>query len=309
LARRRFGLARAVLGRRLDSGEALQSAMGRLFGNRAAKSALDLAWWDLASRIQNVTVGRQLGAVRPAIPLSRSLGTMATHEALISAIGEGLAAGCEHVTLKFSPGWDLEMLRAVRHAFPCEPLAIDCDGACSLGQQEMFFRLDDFFLKYIEQPLPADDLVGHAMLQENLRTPIALHQSVASLAQAEQAIDLGSCRMMRIELARVGGITPAVAVAGACRSAKVPCMLGMGPSGLVGRAAAAAVAAACDGAVVDESIATRAEPWLAGDAAGAPEKNAAGKLALRLPGQTEGWGVTVDDKLLAAAAVEQVTLR
>ena len=36
----------------------------------------------------------------------------------------------------------------------------------------MFYRLEDFFLDSIEQPLPADDLVGHAMLQESLRTPI-----------------------------------------------------------------------------------------------------------------------------------------
>ena len=43
--------------------------------------------------------------------------------------------------------------------FAAAPLAIDCDGLCSLAQQEMFYRLEDFFLQAIEQPLFLDHFV------------------------------------------------------------------------------------------------------------------------------------------------------
>ena len=82
------------------------------------------------------------------------------------------AAGYAAVVLEMRPGWDVEVLRAVRRTFGSQPLGVDCDAAYTLAAQEMFYRLEDFFLDWIEQPLPPDDLVGHAMLQESLRTPI-----------------------------------------------------------------------------------------------------------------------------------------
>ena len=56
------------------------------------------------------------------------------------------------------------------------------------------------------EPLPADDLVGHAMVQESIRTPVCLDESVTTPEQAEQAIDLGACRMMNLKPDRLGGL-------------------------------------------------------------------------------------------------------
>ena len=78
----------------------------------------------------------------------------------------------------FRPGWDVEMLRAVRREFPGQTLHIDCLGGLGLQHMEMLCRLDDFCLAMIEQPLPADDLVGHAMVQETIRTPVGLDEGV-----------------------------------------------------------------------------------------------------------------------------------
>jgi O-succinylbenzoate synthase len=181
------------------------------------------------------------------------------------------------------------MLRAVRQAFPSEPFAIDCDGTCSLGQQEMFYRLEDFFLKFIEQPLPADDLVGHAMLQEGLRTPIVLDQSITSLARAEQAIDLGSSKMIRIDVARVGGITPALAIRKACQAANIPCGVGGGPHSAVAASAAAALAASCELPLPSETYGWRKIPWLMSDDTTLMETSATGKLEIRLPVDIPGW--------------------
>jgi len=58
----------------------------------------------------------------------------------------------------------------------------------------------------LEQPLPAGDLVGHASLQQNLKTPICLDESIESLDDARTAIALKSCRIINIKVGRVGGV-------------------------------------------------------------------------------------------------------
>ena len=98
---------------------------------------------------------------------------------------------------------------------------IDCEGALSLDYMEMLYRFDDFALEMVEQPLAAEDLVAHAMLQESLRTPICLDESIASPLQAEMALDLKSCRHVNLKAGRVGGLTAALKILEACQAADV----------------------------------------------------------------------------------------
>jgi O-succinylbenzoate synthase len=227
----------------------------------------------------------------------------------LKRVGEAFQIGCQQVTLKFRPGWDLEIVRAVRQEFPTEPIAIDCDGLCTLGQQETFFRLEDFFLHSIEQPLPADDLVAHAMLQQSLRTPIVLDQSVTSLARVEQAIDLQSCRQVRIDPGRVGGITPALEILKICDAAKIPCVVGGGPQHGIAAFAAAALATLCRSALPSETFSWAHEPWLPCDNTPFQKTTPAGKLEVHLPGDIPGSDFLLDIDCLADAAVEHATIR
>ncbi len=301
-------LAPAIAGQSIDSGQALQESLAPYRGNHAAKSALDIAWWALAAEVRGVTLCQLLGGTHTSIPISGTLSAMDSIDELLGEMQDALAVGYDHLTLKLRPGWDVEMLRAVRQTFPDEPIAVDCDGHCTLAQQEMFYRMEDFFLQYIEQPLPADDLVGHAMLQEGLRTPITLDQSVTSLERVEQAIDLGSCRMVRIGLAQVGGITPALAIQQACKRAEIPCAVGGGPQGGIAATATAAVAGVCGGALPDKSYAWQAQSWLMADSTTVPEKNAAGKLQIDLSHDSFVLGLLVDEQIALDFATEQATL-
>ncbi len=59
----------------------------------------------------------------------------------------------------------------------------------------------------IEQPLATDDIVDHATLQKNIKTPICLDESITSFEDARKAIELGSCGVINIKIGRVGGLT------------------------------------------------------------------------------------------------------
>ena len=107
----------------------------------------------------------------------------------------------------------------------------------------MFCRIDDFNLAMIEQPLQYDDLVDHARLQETIRTPICLDESIASVDRALMAIDLGSCRYINIKPGRVGGYLEARDIHDLCRERGVPVWAGGMLETGIGRAANVALAA------------------------------------------------------------------
>ena len=63
-------------------------------------------------------------------------------------------------------------------------------------------QLDDFGLLLIEQPLAHDDIIDHARLQAELKTPICLDESIHSADDARKALDLGACRVINIKVSR-----------------------------------------------------------------------------------------------------------
>ena len=218
--------APALVGESISSGQELQVRLAHFKGNPFAKAALDNAWWDLEARRLGKPLHRLLGAKRDAVDVGADFGVMDSIDELLVTIGRAVDAGFPRVKLKFRPGWDLNMLRAVRQEFPTQTFHIDCNSGYRFDDIELFRRLDDFHLAMIEQPLAHDDLVDHARLQSAIRTPICLDESIYSVERAKQALDLGSCRYVNIKPGRVGGLTNAVAIHDACQAAGIPCWVG-----------------------------------------------------------------------------------
>ena len=226
-----FGLVRdwlapALLGQDVTSGEDLQRRLAHFKGNPFAKASLDTAWWVLEATRQGVPLHRLLGATRSMIDVGADFSVMDSIDDLIRHMGEAFDKGFRRIKLKYRPGWDVTMIQAVRSVFPDQTIHIDCNSGYSVADFDMFFRLDDFGLAMIEQPLSHDDVLDHARLQAAIRTPVCLDESVNSLSRAEQAIDLGSCRWINIKPGRVGGLTPALAIHNLAQSAGIPCWVG-----------------------------------------------------------------------------------
>ncbi|PYS37249.1 MAG: o-succinylbenzoate synthase, partial [Acidobacteria bacterium] len=93
-----------------------------------------------------------------------------------------------------------------------------------------------FDLLMIEQPLDHDDLIDHAKLQSKMTTPICLDESITGVKRAEQALEIGSCRIINIKIGRVGGYSQALAIHGLCYSRDVPIWCGGMLESGIGRA-------------------------------------------------------------------------
>ena len=254
-------LAPAVVGQGFSSGGELAKRLNLFRGNQFAKAALDMAWWDLSARLQNRPLHELLGGVNvtqppsavhdmpaqpgaavPQVEVGPTFDRMASIDEFAAQLGAAVEAGFARAKLKFRPGWDVPMVDFVRKEFPTLTVHIDCEGALTLGHSEMLYRLEDFMLAMIEQPLAADDLVGHAMLQESLRTPICLDESITSLSQADMALELASCKYVNLKPGRVGGLTAAVAIHDLCHEHCTPCYVGAMPQSAVGGRIAFALA-------------------------------------------------------------------
>jgi len=127
---------------------------------------------------------------------------------LIDKVTHELESGYQRIKIKIKPGKDVELVEAVRKRFPDITLSVDANSAYSLnGDLSLVKQLDQYKLLMIEQPLAPGDLVDHAKLQREIKTPICLDESIVSLADARHAEELGSCRIINIKLGRVGGHT------------------------------------------------------------------------------------------------------
>jgi O-succinylbenzoate synthase len=209
-----------------------------------AKAALETAILDAELRAAGISLASYLGAVRDRVPCGVSVGVIGSVGRLLDAVAAYLEQGYMRVKLKIEPGWDLEPVEAVRKHFG-DDVALQVDGntAYSLADAGDLARLDSFGLLFIEQPLPEDDLAGHAELARRIRTPVCLDESITSARAAADAISRGACSVINIKAGRVGGYLEARRIHDVCAAHGVPVWCGgMLETGL-GRAANVALAA------------------------------------------------------------------
>ena len=138
--------------------------------------------------------------------------------------------------MKIKPGWDVDVMRTLRENFPDVAIMADANSAYRLEDTELLKQLDAFDLTMIEQPLASDDIIDHAQLQKQLKTPICLDESIHSLEDARKAVELGSTKIINIKIGRVGGLTEAKKIHDYCEANGIPVWCGGMLESGIGRA-------------------------------------------------------------------------
>jgi O-succinylbenzoate synthase len=121
-------------------------------------------------------------------------------------------------------------------------LQVDGNSVYRLSDAEHLKGLDDLNLLLIEQPLGEDDLIDHAKLQPQLKTPVCLDESITSATHARWALELGACRVINIKPGRVSGLHEAIRIHDYCHERGVPVWMGGMLETGIGRASNVAVA-------------------------------------------------------------------
>jgi L-alanine-DL-glutamate epimerase-like enolase superfamily enzyme len=190
------------------------ASVGRSGVATQAIAAVDNCLWDLKAKRAGLPLAKLLGAHRDSVACyNTSGGFLSTPlEALLDNVDQAVEAGIGGVKIKVGQPDAREDLRRL------EAVAKRLDGRAALmvdaNQQwdrptalRMGRAMESFGLTWIEEPLDAYDMEGHAALAAALDTPIASGEMLASAGEHLDLIRLGAVDIIQPDAPRVGGIS------------------------------------------------------------------------------------------------------
>lgn len=216
-----------LLNKNIRSITDLESSYAFIRGNNFAKTALEAAFWHLESQRARKPLRVIWGGEKTTIPVAISIGLGTSLSDSISRVLAYIERfNPERAKLKIKPGIDVALIAAVRKKYPKLSLMVDANSSFSIKDIFILKKLDKYDLLMIEQPLAFNDLVDHAILQKQIRTPICLDESISGYHAAEQAIKINACKIINIKPQRVGGYWQAKKISELAGKNRIPVWCG-----------------------------------------------------------------------------------
>ncbi|GGP11118.1 o-succinylbenzoate synthase [Oceanobacillus neutriphilus] len=215
-----------ILNKELKHPDEVNEIFAAIRKNNMAKSTLEGAVWDIYAQQTSQPLAKALGGTKEKIEVGISIGIQKSIDELVTLVEGYIQEGYKRMKVKIKPGWDVDVMRTLREKFPDTAIMADANSAYRLEDIDLLKKLDDFDLTMIEQPLASDDIIDHAQLQKELKTPICLDESIHSLEDARKAVELGSTKIINIKIGRVGGLTEAKKIHDYCAENGIPVWCG-----------------------------------------------------------------------------------
>lgn len=194
----------------------------------ASLAALDIAMWDVMAKSADKPLIEVLGRHRSSISAYGSgINLHLSENELLEQVRRWQDAGYDGVKIKVGKPdleEDLDRVDAVRQLVgPNVKLMLDAnqgwDVTAAVKRCQALERFDPY---WIEEPLIADDVLGHAELANRTRIPVAIGENVYTVYQYNQYLRLRACAFSQADVVRSGGITPYLHIANLCDAWNVP---------------------------------------------------------------------------------------
>ena len=202
-----------------------------------AVSAVDVALWDLKSKLLGLPLVTLLGQVRGGVALYGSGGfTSYSEERLRDQLAGYVSSGLSRVKMKIGRDAkaDRRRVAVARNAVgPDTELFVDANGAydrkLALSQAEAFL---DSHVTWFEEPVSSDDFEGLRLLRD--RAPagmeIAAGEYGYDLDYFRRMLAVGAVDVLQADATRCGGITGFLQVAALCEAHHLPLSAHTAPS-------------------------------------------------------------------------------
>ena len=199
------------------SREGLQAALP----DGAARNAVDCAMWDLEAKRQGRSIATMLGRDEPGAMATAVTVVIDTPERM--AAEAALVAQAPLIKVKVNASDPVTMVRAVREAAPSARLIVDPnEGWTPALLLHVLPELAKLDIALIEQPIPAAE---DAAL-EGLSPPIPICADESAHTRANLAEIARRYQAVNIKLDKTGGLTEALAMEAAARTAGLKIMIG-----------------------------------------------------------------------------------
>jgi mandelate racemase len=209
---------------------AAMDAKFRLLGTQGlvgmAISGLDMAFWDVLGQAAGKPVVELLGGSAKPIKAYDSYGAIEA-DADEKAVRRSLDQGFRGIKIKGGDGDaanDERRVKGLRKLLgPDISLMLDFNQSLDPAEaKRRIDRLAPYDLTWIEEPVPQENLSGHAEVRETSPIPIQSGENWWFPRGFAEAIAAGASDFIMPDLMKVGGITGWLGVAGQANAASIP---------------------------------------------------------------------------------------
>ncbi|MBR2647372.1 MAG: dipeptide epimerase [Sediminibacterium sp.] len=197
--------------------------------NYTAKSAFDLALFDIAAKKENLPLFKYLGGKEKEIESDLTIG-IDTPEKMGDQAIEFIGNGVKKLKVKLGkdPETDIERIRNIRTKIGNKAsIRIDANQGWEYHDAlKALTALGTYDIEFCEQPMRTwqDELLPELCKQSPI--PIMADESVYTHHDADRIIRNKACDSINIKFAKSGGIAEAIRINALAEKNNIPCMMG-----------------------------------------------------------------------------------
>ncbi len=224
-------LSQILIGKNpITVGNCIEEMDKMLFGNRCAKSAFDMALYDIASKAANMPLYAYLGGDNNrTIHTDMTVGINTPQYMAASAL-RFKNAGFPAIKIKLGTNKkdDTARVKAIREAVGNDiPLRTDANqGWDEATAIETLRAISIYDIEHCEQPVNARNFLGMANVKRQSPIPIMADESVFDHIDAFNLAQIQACDYFNIKLAKSGGIYNALKINAIGEGAGIKCQVG-----------------------------------------------------------------------------------
>ncbi|MFC4464606.1 mandelate racemase/muconate lactonizing enzyme family protein [Streptomyces xiangluensis] len=201
--------AAQLVGADVFARELIHARLHRTVGNPAAKSAIDMALWDVTGQALDRPVTHLLGGYTDRMRVSHMLGFEAPQRMADEASRMRDTYGITVFKVKVGRRpvrLDIDVCRALRETLGDEAeLYVDGNRGWTASEAAAALReFDELGMTLAEELCPADDVLGRRRLVQQCRVPFVADESATTPAEVTRSLLGGDATAVSIKTARTG---------------------------------------------------------------------------------------------------------
>jgi len=239
-----------ITGMEIDDFDMLLAQLHKLMvKNTTAKSALEIALYDLKAQSAKKPLFRMLGGTRKEFKTDITISMNETEEMVADAL-KAVMLGYDTLKIKIgsNPRKDIHRIKAIHSALDKDiSLRLDANQGWSAKETVTLLHgleREGIVAEFIEQPVKAADFEGLRYIRERVETPLLADESVFGVNDAKKLLEMQAVDYINIKLAKTAGISAALQLADTAKAYGVKCMMGCMLEGPISVAAGVHVASA-----------------------------------------------------------------